>query len=382
MITFTDVRNDNRIRKEAASASTAHEVFVCSHLPAGVAGGFALDGFRVIDVPVRSRGLPSSPAFWLVKYLEFVARAVHRAARTGSRIYHGHEVLSALPAWLAARLTGGRFVYDAHELELDRADRLQTVGWLYALVRFWVRFLLRRADAVICASEERADIMSADYGVRERPTPIINVTPRGGIPPGPPAHLPPGTDFPAAAVRIVYQGGLTRGRGLANVVDALTHLPENHVLIVVGDGADREAVTERIAAAGLSARVALTGRVPADHVVSYMELGDVGVVIYQNTCRNNYYCAPNKLYDYCAVGVPVIGSDVPGVRGVIDRFDVGELFDPTDPRSIADAVRRLFADPELYARRRATAARLKEELNWEQQQDKLLRLYSELDDRR
>lgn len=379
MITFTDVRNDNRIRKEAASAATAHEVTVFSHLPEGVAENFGLDGFRVRDIPLRTRGLPSSPVSWIFKYLEFTARAVRRAVVSDARVYHGHELLSALPAWIAARLKRGRFVYDAHELELDRADRLQTVGWLHAVVRFWVRFLLRRADAVICASEERADIMLSDYGVRERPLPIINVTPRAGLETGEPAVLPPGTDFPDDAVRIVYQGGLTIGRGLAVLVEALTHLPPSHVLIVVGDGADRPAIEGRIADLGLQSRVALVGRVPADRVPAYMALGHVGVVIYQNTCRNNYYCAPNKLYDYCAVDVPVVGSDFSGVRSVVESFGVGELFDPTDPRAIAAAIERLLADPATYAARKEAASRLREHLNWEQQEAKLLRLYAELE---
>ncbi len=381
MITFTDVRNDNRIRKEAASAATAHEVTVCSHLPSGVDGDFDLEGFRVVDVPVRSRGLPSSPVFWIFKYLEFVSRAVRRATRIGARVYHGHEIFSALPAWLAARFTGGRFVYDAHELELDRVGRMQSVRWLYAIVRFWVRFVLRRADAVICASEERADIMLADYGVRALPTPIVNVTPRAGLAPGEPAELPPGTDFPDGAVPIVYQGGLTIGRGLPVLVEALAHLPDDHVLILVGDGADRAAIEARIAALGLGARVAMVGRVPADRVPAYMALGRVGVVMYQNTCRNNYYCAPNKLYDYCAVDVPVVGPDFPGVRAVVERFGVGELFDPTDPRSLAGAIERLLADPGRYEARRAAAGGLREHLNWEQQEAKLLDLYAGLEAR-
>ena len=272
--------------------------------------------------------------------------------------------------------TGGAFIYDAHELELDVGrGPLQRVAWVHAIFRFCVRFLLRRADAVICASEDRADVMTADYGVRARPTAIVNVTSRHGLPAGEPAPWPEGLRRPDDVVTVIYQGGLTPGRGLPEVVGALQHLPERVVLIVVGDGADRPAIERRIRDEGLEDRVALVGKVPAAEVASWMRLGDVGVVIYQNTCRNNFHCAPNKLYDYCAVGVPVVGSNFPGVASIVEPNGVGALFDPTSPQSIAAAIQDVVGDPSRHARLAANAARLKERFNWEQQEDRLRDLY-------
>jgi glycogen(starch) synthase len=69
---------------------------------------------------------------------------------------------------------------------------------------------------------------------------------------------------------------------------------------------------------------------------------------------------------------------LPEIRRVVRDGDppVGELFDPSDPASIAAAVQRVLADPDIYRRRREEARRLALEChNWEVEEGKLLRLY-------
>ncbi|MBU0742281.1 glycosyltransferase [bacterium] len=364
-----------RIRREAASLASRHEVCVVDHVRGG-GGSRRLDGFTVRSVPLVAHRLPSSPFFWPVMYLEFLLRATTAAIAAGADAYHGHEVVGALPAWIAARLRRADFVYDAHELELDRTGPV-TRSWIGALHRSFVLWLLRRADRVICASEARSAVMVERYGLKTRPLSIMNVTPRDGLPEGPTAVWPAGPP-PQAARLLVYQGVLTRGRGLANMVGALKHLPEDIVLVVVGDGAAGDDMRARAQADGTAGRLWMVGKVPAAQVVSYMRLAHAGIVIYRDTNLNNHHCSPNKLYDYCAAGVPIVGSDQPEIRSLVERFDVGALFDPEDPRSLARAVLEVVGDEEIRSRMARNAERVRSEINWEGQGERLLSLYAGL----
>ena len=110
-----------------------------------------------------------------------------------------------------------------------------------------------------------------------------------------------------------------------------------YLLVVVGDGASLPAIGKQVRRLGLDARVHLAGRVPADDVPRWLALADVGVVTYRDDCRNNEYCAPNKLYEYCAADVPVVASDVAGVRAAM-----GELLAAERPDDEVAALRRVL----------------------------------------
>ena len=374
MVTFRNVRHIMRVRREAASLGSKHDVYVVDHVHGGGRGGF--DGFEIRSLHLATRRLPSAPAFWALKYLEFLARATTAALATRADVYHGHDVVGAFPAWIAARLRGAAFVYDAHELELDRTGPV-TRSWIGVLHRRFVLWLLQRADRVISASEERSIFMVERYGLRTPPLSIMNVTPRNGVAIGPPATWPHGPP-PGAARVIFYQGVLVPGRGLEVMVGALKFLPQDIVLVVVGGGVAREPMLARAQADGTSARLWMVGPVPAEQVVSYARTAHAGIVIYRNTNYNNRYCAPNKLFDYCAAGIPVVGSDQPAIRRVIERFGAGALFDPEDPQSLARAVLEVVGDEETRARMARNADRVRSELNWEGQAVRLLSLYDEL----
>lgn len=380
MVTLTDVRNDLRIRKEAATLAKRYDVVVISHIVKPPSRAFELDGFRVVAVPLWTRRLPKWPVFWLVKYKEFVLRAVRAALRERAAVRHGHDLSGAMPAMIAARLRGSAFVYDAHELEADQESVVHRVWWLRRILLACLRIVMRRADRVICASEARARIMLAEYGARELPTAILNVTPRAGLPQGGTVNeFTRGLDLSGKRVAL-YQGSIAPGRGLDRVARALRMLPDDVVLLIVGGGStsvrdELIAITER---EGTRSRLHMTGHVPADSLTAYMALAHVGIAIYRNTCRNNYHCAPNKLFEYASQGLPVVGPNFPEVESVIDGHGIGATFDPESPESIAAALRDVLDNPARREEMSRRAVKLKDTVNWEAQEERLLALYDGL----
>jgi glycosyltransferase involved in cell wall biosynthesis len=108
----------------------------------------------------------------------------------------------------------------------------------------------------------------------------------------------------------------------------------------------------------------------------------IGLVPLSPKTLNSYLGDTNKLFEYLMGGIPVAASDLPEIRRVVTSGDppVGELFDPDSAESIAEAVSKLLADPELYERRRREARRLALELfNWEIEERRLLAIYRRLE---
>src|SRR5690606_11461563 len=88
-----------------------------------------------------------------------------------------------------------------------------------------------------------------------------------------------------------------------------------------------------------------------------------------------YTTLPNKLFEYVMAEVPVLGSDSPGIGKVVAETGVGEVVDPVDPVSLADATRKILADPEPY---RDACRIARERYNWDVESKNLLEVYARL----
>jgi glycosyltransferase involved in cell wall biosynthesis len=118
--------------------------------------------------------------------------------------------------------------------------------------------------------------------------------------------------------------------------------------------------------------------VPMDDLLAVTAGADLGVVPYLNVGLNNFYTSPNKLFEYCAAGVPIAASRFPELVKVVEGLGVGVTFEPDSAEDIARAVNGLLDDPAALARVRANVARVGPELTWENESRKLTGLYGSL----
>ena len=70
----------------------------------------------------------------------------------------------------------------------------------------------------------------------------------------------------------------------------------------------------------MASRLAFFGPVPSDQVTLYAASADLGIAPIENVCLSYYYCSPNKLFEYLLAGLPVIASDFPEMRHIIDKY--------------------------------------------------------------
>jgi glycosyltransferase involved in cell wall biosynthesis len=309
------------------------------------------------------------PLRWLVIPIRFYQAA--NAVRAD--IIHAHDLNTLPQAYLAARRRGARLVYDAHEISTSR------VGDLWKYKRFWKRlesYLIRRADAVITTDEMRASFLADAYRV-PRPTVLLNVTERRPVSDA--DLLRPRLDIPRDTPIVIYQGGLQPDRGLEQLIRSVSRI-ERGVVVFVGDGRLREALAALAEEYGVSHRVHFVAAVPPEQLLDYTASADVGVQVLQNTCFNHYSTTSNKLFEYFMAGIPVVASDFPEIRRVVQEFDAGVLIDPRSPAAIAEGINAVLSDPARYDTLRRNAVRAAEKYNWDNEQEKLIEVYRRLAD--
>ncbi|MGH8936382.1 MAG: glycosyltransferase family 4 protein [Acidimicrobiia bacterium] len=321
-------------------------------------------GYRSVRFLVGRQGLA-------VKTWAINRRFLEAALATGADVYHAHDLNTLYVGTLCKRKTGAKLVYDSHELATGR----NRMGPLWrAWCSYWEGRGIPQADAVIMASPGYAHHAARRYRI-PTPTVVRNVPER--MEPDPRWDLRAKLGIPAHQRVLVYQGSIQENRGIEQTIEAVTRL-EDCVLVVIGYGYHRPALEALVRERGLEKSVRFFGPVPNDLLISYTASGEVGMCPIINSSLSYYHSLPNKLYEYLMAGVPIVASDFPEMGGLVREEQVGEVCDPSDPVSIAEAVRRVIDDPEAAARYRENAREAVDRYNWSAERQRLLEVYQDL----
>lgn len=271
-------------------------------------------------------------------------------------------------AWLfikARRLTGVEVAYEVHELFSTRAREPLNVGAAFPRppgdslpipftrtprVRRLEETVLRDAAHLITLTETCRQLLLEEYGV---PPERVLVAPDAVA--EVPTELPP---RPADARRVVYAGQLYPWKGVSTLIRALTLVPEVRLKIVGGMSPDDEhgsALRQLAVEQGVAERIEFTGLLPHRQVAGAIAGAAAAVLPLPDNPMSRYFTSPLKLFEYMAAGLPIVASDLPALREVLQHERNALLAPPDDPAGLADALRRLLSEPALAERLRRQA---------------------------
>ena len=323
-------------------------------------------GLESLALRMKSR----SPLRILVRLIQLVILqfALFRTAKeTEAHIYCAND-LDTLLIGVLATVHSGRLVYDSHELW---TDMLFTVpAFVRQMLRAYEKCLIRRADIVMTVNELIGEVLASRYSIRAPIEIVYNC---------PSARTTIRNRKRPRKRRLktaLYQGRYVAHRGLENLVRAAQYLLPDVELVFRGFGP-----IEKDLRALASARnnVRFVQPVPMKQLVQTARIADVGIVSYIPSNLNNFLASPNKLFEYMHAGLPVAASDIPFMRKVVYENDIGVIFDPHDPRSIAEAINQITRTREL-SRHRRMIKRAVFKYNWQNEEKKLLHVYAWLEE--
>jgi len=174
---------------------------------------------------------------------------------------------------------------------------------------------------------------------------------------------------PGATV-CVYTGGLLAWKGVDLLVEAARRLPEVQFVVAGGMDADVEELRRR--AAGMP-HVRIDGFQPPARVATYLAAADLGVV--PNRSRpaiSARYTSPLKVYEALAVGLPLVASNLPSLREVLEADRTAVLVAPDDVEALRAGIARLAGDAELRARMGVAAREGAGRFTWDARARRLL----------
>jgi glycosyltransferase involved in cell wall biosynthesis len=357
--------------------STAHRAddirIVLKECVSLAAGGF--DTAVVIrgQIPASVRGvrhvvLQDRTGGRLTRFIRSAFEAFDLARRERASVYHFHDP-DLLPWALVLRLLGRRVIYDAHE---DVPRDILSKPWvapglrrpLAAVFEVFENAAAARMSAVVGATPHIADRFSRI----NRSTVCINNFPWLD-------ELSPPAGGSGPRQGFCYVGAVSTIRCAFEMVEAARIADAR--LVVAGPikmGADEARLR---ASAGWSS-VDYRGTLGREQVRDLLVQSIAGMVLFHPE-PNHENAQPNKLFEYMSAGLPLIASNFPLWREIVERHECGLCVDPMNPHEIARAMRTLQDDPAL-AERLGRNGRLAVErvFNWESEKTKLIDLYRKL----
>jgi glycosyltransferase involved in cell wall biosynthesis len=349
----------------------------CCSLASLATGGFAVTlvgpgkqsrtvaGVGILEVPPFARG-----------HLDRMSRYLLRIGGTvvflPAEIYQIHDP-ELLVLGLFLKLLRRQVIYDVHE---DYPRKILTKDWIPR----HLKHLLSLAMSAIEAAAGRLfdGIVTATPTIAARFPAAKTITV---------ANFPMLEEFRAVAetaygerpFQVCYVGHLSKARGLFDMIDAAGQARGGAARLLLLAGAFGSAGEEAQgrARAGWQ-RVDYLGWIDRAGIARLMANARAGlVVLHPNPCFVDAY--PIKMFEYMAAGLPVVASDFPLYREILDDGRCGRLISPADPAALARAIEWIFGHPDEAREMGEHGRRRIETLyTWQAEREKLVALYRRL----
>ena len=368
-LTSAHPRYDTRIfiKQCRTLAAHGHEVTL---IVADGRGDEIRDGVRIVDA-----GRAASPNR-LRRMLVTTRRIAARALALEPDLVQLHDP-ELLPAGLRLQHAGVQVVFDAHEdvptQLLDKPYLPPGVARLLAgAYAAYERYACARLNGVLAATPHIRERLGR---YNPRTVTVANY-------PVPDEFMPStmGEDRGASAPRVCYVGSISAIRGIRQLVQACARLRSPTTLTLAG-GFSESALQAEVAALPGWSRIDALGHLDRAGVAAVMRRACAGLVTLLPTASYRE-ALPVKMFEYMAAGIPVIASDFPRWRAIIEGNDCGLCVDPHDPGAIAAAIDRLALDPDLAAKMGANGRLAVERYyNWRHEARTLIAFYADLSNR-
>ncbi len=374
-ISHTDIRSDSRILKEMKTLSAILEYNVIGF---GLGERKIINNVLVKEIKVKACTLYTK---WLTERIKLLSRPIRYSSLMyfeifikmfisgiflKPRIIHCHDTL-VLPIGVVLKIfTGAKLIYDAHELESQRNSQSKMLSKIFFFIE---RFSWRFVDVFISVSPSIIEWYENKFGLKENAlilnSPVFDIDVfdvRANN------YLREKYKIPVNEKVFIYIGIIGRGRGIDLYLDIFKLADITCHIVFLGYG---ELVSKVKEYSESFKNIHYHPPVPHHEVVRIAKSADIGLAMVEAVSLSDFYCLPNKLFEYAFSGLFVITSDFPDMKKVVEEYDLGVTcsVDKDALRELVEKVSDLEVNrtnKDLY------------KLSWQYQEELLLKAYDKI----
>ena len=301
-------------------------------------------------------------------YLKFIWHIKLKLLTTKASIIFAEDIYTLPFAVIFGKLKRAKIYYDSREL-FGHLAGLKKKKFKQAFWKWTEKFFIKKADYVIVTGQMDGEFLKKEYGLKN--IILLRNLPRY-YKPSPKLDLHSQLRIDKMKKIILYQGVLLKGRGIEKVFAVLNELPD-HVFVIAGGGEFEEYYKNLASEMNLTDQVIFLGKLTQDELPKITSSADVGVSLIENLSTSYYYALPNKLFEYIMAEIPVIVSNLPQMKEVVEKYDVGFAIDVDNKAELITAIKKLSEDSSLYKSKKQNCHIASQQLNWEKEVTGLLK---------
>ena len=285
--------------------------------------------------------------------------------------------LDTLPAnFLVSKIKGIPLVYDSHEYftgvpELSQRPKVKAI---------WKRiesFIVPKIQYAYTVNSSIAQLYEDEYKVKFK---VIRNMPEVKF------QIRTDLDIIKRELRlpndksiIILQGaGINIQRGAEEAVQAMQYV-ENAVLLIVGGGDVIPSLKLMVVELQLNEKVKFEPKKSPPELLLYTLCADLGLSLDKNTNLNYRFSLPNKIFDYIQAGVPILASDLPEVKKIIEGYNIGCISQDHNVKNLAALMNKMIDNKEMRLTWQKNLKVASQELNWDHEKSKLLSIFSSIE---
>lgn len=361
-LTSVHPRYDTRIFIKMCSSLAKNKDYHVSLIVADGKGDETKNGVKILDVGSNTGGR-------LFRMTKTVKKVFEKAKDLNSDMYHIHDP-ELIPIGLKLKKIGFNVIYDAHE---DLPKQLLSKPYLNKPAKIILSNALEKYQKLICNKFNY--IITATPYIRDKFLKInkntvdINNFPIIG-------ELFNDIPWSEKKDEVCYVGSLSSIRGIKEIVKAMEYL-ENIKLNLVGTF-NEKLIEEEVKSYNGWQSVNELGFMHRTGVSNVMKFSKVGIVTFY-PLPNHIDSQPNKMFEYMSAGLPVIASNFPLWKEIIEGNNCGICVNPLDPREIAEAISYIITHPvEAQKMGQNGKNAVLEQYNWGIEEKKLFDVYNKI----
>ncbi len=314
VITFSDLRHDARSLNILRTLSKKYLISVIS-----LTSQNDFNKLNLFDISHYEINLPRNQRF-AVRWIRFCNAARKILKEKNPRKILACDLYSLFPIYFIST-KNKKIYYDSREIYSAMGPLSKSLG-KQSIFSFLENIFVHKVDSFIVSGELDAQFLKKHFATKKPFTVIMNL---------PPYKKPSDKNLIRAKYPefqnktiLLYQGAVLPGRGIFPAFELLK-FNTDLVLVMLGDGLFLDKAKQKAKELGIEQRVAFCGNIDYNELHDWTSSADIGLCNIEPVSFSYELALPNKMFEYIMAGIPQVISDLPAMRIIAEKYEIGEV---------------------------------------------------------